>query len=269
MTLQCKVDAFPCDQFNVDGGTRDYLRLLTRGAGLEYLIDGAVQPFGVGEHDIVKAAALVVSQRARLQRFQVQPDRRDRRFQLVSDRVDEGVVLLVASDFENEKDGVDDETGDDHAERDDAEDEDPQRRAFGGDDDPADIQRDRRRDEEDAEGDEKRDRLLASGHEVILGQATASSAPTTVSSVSVVCATFATFTFHASPRSRSALMPIQFRSSSYQARPWRAETGCAWWLLCQPSPNVMSATHQLLVESSRVVNRREPHKWVAEFTSQV
>src|SRR6185369_8593362 len=120
-----------------------------------------------------------------------------------------------------------------------------------------------------AEGDEKRDRLLASGHEVILGQATASSAPTTVSSVRVVCATFATFTFHASPRRRSALMPIQFRSSSYQARPWRAETGCAWWLLCQPSPNVMSATHQLLVESSRVVNRREPHKWVAEFTSQV
>ena len=35
-------------------------------------------------------------------------------------------------------------------------------------------------------------------------------------------------------------------SSSYQARPWRADTGWAWWLLCQPSPKLSSATHQLL-----------------------
>ncbi len=35
-------------------------------------------------------------------------------------------------------------------------------------------------------------------------------------------------------------------SISYQARPWRADTGWAWWLLCQPSPNVSSATHQRL-----------------------
>ena len=32
------------------------------------------------------------------------------------------------------------------------------------------------------------------------------------------------------------------RSSSYQAMPCRADTGWAWWLLCQPSPNVISAT---------------------------
>src|SRR5918999_2762000 len=64
-------------------------------------------------------------------------------------------------------------------------------------------------------------------------------------------------------------MPAQLTSTSYHARPWRAETGCAWWLLCHPSPNVMSATHQLFVESSRVSNRREPQRCVAEFTSQV
>ena len=58
-------------------------------------------------------------------------------------------------------------------------------------------------------------------------------------------------------------------SNSYQARPWRADVGCAWWLLCQPSPNVISATHQLLRESSRVAKRRVPHMCVAEFTSQV
>src|SRR6476620_9154239 len=62
---------------------------------------------------------------------------------------------------------------------------------------------------------------------------------------------------------------IHEMSNSYQARPWRADTGCAWWLLCQPSPNVRSATHQLLRESSRVTNRREPHMCVAELTSQV
>ena len=31
-----------------------------------------------------------------------------------------------------------------------------------------------------------------------------------------------------------------------------AERGKAWWLLCQPSPSVTSATHQRFVERSRV-----------------
>ena len=62
------------------------------------------------------------------------------------------------------------------------------------------------------------------------------------------------------PIALSSLSVIQLMSNSYQARPWRAETGCAWWLLCQPSPNVSSATHQLLRESSRVAKRRRaPH----------
>src|SRR5687767_11157619 len=74
---------------------------------------------------------------------------------------------------------------------------------------------------------------------------------------------------HASPRAFRVLMPIQFRSTSYQARPCRALVGWAWWLLCQPSPKVRAATHQLFVESSLVVKRRDPHLWVAEFTSQV
>src|SRR5262249_19310653 len=39
--------------------------------------------------------------------------------------------------------------------------------------------------------------------------------------------------------------------------------------LCHPSPKVRSATHQLLVESSRVSKRRDPHLWVAELTSHV
>jgi len=123
-----------------------------------------VQPIGVSQHDIVETAALLVAERAGLQRFQVQADRRDWRLQLVGDRVDERVVLLVAPYFEHEKDRVDDESGDDQAEGDDAEEEDPQRRALGRDDDPADVQLDRPRDQQNAQGDEKRDRLLTPSH---------------------------------------------------------------------------------------------------------
>jgi hypothetical protein len=41
-------------------------------------------------------------------------------------------------------------------------------------------------------------------------------------------------------------MQSQLISSSYQATPWRTHLGSAWWLLCQPSPNVNGATHQFL-----------------------
>src|SRR6266852_4301685 len=64
-------------------------------------------------------------------------------------------------------------------------------------------------------------------------------------------------------------MPYQLKSISYHFKPCRAEVGCAWWLLCQPSPKVRSATHQLLRESSLVSNRRRPHRCVAELTSHV
>ena len=70
-------------------------------------------------------------------------------------------------------------------------------------------------------------------------------------------------------RPRSTFSASQVGSNSYQARPWRADVGWAWWLLCQPSPNVRSATHQLLRESSFVAKRRRPHMWVAELTSHV
>src|SRR5262245_26713528 len=54
-------------------------------------------------------------------------------------------------------------------------------------------------------------------------------------------------------------------SISYQARPWRADAGCAWWLLCQPSPQLINATHQLLRESSGVSKRRLPQVCAAEL----
>src|ERR1700691_4860830 len=77
------------------------------------------------------------------------------------------------------------------------------------------------------------------------------------------------YTSLASPSFWSAQMPYQLKSTSYQASPCRADVGGAWLLLCQPSPNDNSTTHQLFVERSRVLNRRVPHEGVAEFTSQV
>src|SRR5512147_2674385 len=81
--------------------------------------------------------------------------------------------------------------------------------------------------------------------------------------------TRATRTDLAIPSRLSSRIWIQDGSNSYQAKPWRADVGWAWWLLCQPSPKVMRATHQLLRESSRVAKRREPQRCVAEFTSHV
>src|SRR3954465_3745818 len=75
--------------------------------------------------------------------------------------------------------------------------------------------------------------------------------------------------FHTSPPDWRAPIASQFTSTSYHARPCRALVGCAWWLLCHPSPKVNSATHQLFVESSRVSKRRDPHLWGGELRSEV
>src|SRR5579863_8947909 len=71
------------------------------------------------------------------------------------------------------------------------------------------------------------------------------------------------------PKNLRRLIKIQDGSNSDQTKPCLADVGCAWWLLCQPSPKVISATHQLLRESSMVSNRRVPHMWVPELMSQV
>ena len=81
------------------------------------------QPVAVLEHDAVELAPLVRVELARLQRLEIQPNRRDRRLQLVGDRVDERVVLLVPPDLAHQEDRVQHDAGDDEQEEDDAEDE--------------------------------------------------------------------------------------------------------------------------------------------------
>ena len=104
------------------------------------MIRNSNDAWGWGAITLHWVVALLVVERARLQRFEVQPNRGEGCFQLVGDGVDERVVFLIATDFEHEEHGVDDQAGDDQAAGDDAEDKHTQRRALGGDDDPADIE---------------------------------------------------------------------------------------------------------------------------------
>ena len=79
--------------------------------------------------------------------------------QLVSDRVNERIVLFVASYLANEESGVEDDTGDDQEEKDDAKN---QQRDFAGvEQNPANIQRDSQRHQASAQGDEEGYRLTA------------------------------------------------------------------------------------------------------------
>ena len=114
------------------------VRAVTDFAGFEDLLDGAEQALGIFEHDAVEIAALRFVERAALQCFEIETNRRDRRFQLVGDRVEEAVLTFVALDFADDEDGVYDETRDDHAEENDAENEQPG--AAFVEDDPTDVE---------------------------------------------------------------------------------------------------------------------------------
>ena len=163
-----KVDAFARDRSDVYGRTLACLPLLAHDPGLEHLVDRPVQTVGIGEHHPVKMTPLLLGERAGLQRLEIQLDRRNRRLQLVRDRVDERVVILVPFDFHDEEHGVDDDARDDQRECRDAEDE--RRNAAGVDDDPADIERHGRRHEQHAERHEECDRLTPRHLGPIVGQ---------------------------------------------------------------------------------------------------
>ena len=91
----------------------DGLSFGARPSSLQDFLDGTHQPVRIFEHEMVEIPTLCVVQVHLLafQRLQVQANGCDGRFQFVSDGVDEAIVLLVASDFADEKAGVEDEAG--------------------------------------------------------------------------------------------------------------------------------------------------------------
>ena len=67
----------------------------------------------VTENDFYRADHRAIFRHiARLQRFQVKPDRCDRSLEFMRDGVDEAVVLFAAANFANEEDRVEHEAGD-------------------------------------------------------------------------------------------------------------------------------------------------------------
>ena len=149
-----------------DGAEVDLLPIalvseMARFAGFQDLFDGAEQSFGIFEHDAIELAALRFVDRASLQRFEIEANAGDRRFQLMRDGIEKAVLALVAFDFAHDKDGVDDESGDDRRKKDNPEDQrDDAARVV---DDPADVEEDRDRGQNRAQRDEKRDCSCAAG----------------------------------------------------------------------------------------------------------
>src|SRR5208282_3964463 len=85
--------------------------LLCRLARFQHLFHGVEQALGIDEHQLIELPPLRFSHIESLQGLKVEPDGRDRRLQFVSNRVDEAVVLLVAANFADQKNRIEDKPG--------------------------------------------------------------------------------------------------------------------------------------------------------------
>ena len=130
-------------------------------AGLEYGFDGGEEAVAVFAHDGVEALALLLVAGMALQGLEIETDAGDGGFELVGDGFEEGVLALVAADFADEEDGVDNDAGDEDGEEDDAEEVDGEAAAVVVD--PGDVEDDGERGETHAERDEKRSGSAAPG----------------------------------------------------------------------------------------------------------
>ena len=149
VALEGDGDAVGDEGVEVDDGAVLLAVALAELAGFEDLLDGGEEAVGVGEHDGVELLALGFVDGAALEGFEVEADAGDGGFELVGDGVEEGVLTLVAADFADEEDGVEDDAGDEEGEEDDAEDGEGDVALV--EDDPADV-------EGDGDADEQRRR---------------------------------------------------------------------------------------------------------------
>src|ERR1700693_2664366 len=129
------------------------------------------QALGIEQHQLVELPPLRFSYLESLQSLKVEPDGRDRRLQFMGDRIDETVMLLVAANFADEKNRIEDEAGDDGAKKNDA------KKNFDTlapvEDDPAAANRQRHRRQANAQREEEINRLLPADdphREIVAGQ---------------------------------------------------------------------------------------------------
>src|ERR1700686_939545 len=116
------------------------------------------QALGIEQHQLVKLPPLRFSYLESLQRLKVEPDGRDRRLQFMGDRVDETVMLLIAANFTDEKNRIEDEPGDEGAKKNDT------KKHFDAlapvEDDPTAADRERHRRQANAQREEEINRFL-------------------------------------------------------------------------------------------------------------
>ena len=86
------------------------------------MLDGGEEAVGVLAHDGVELLALGLVAGVALEGFEVEADAGDGGLELVGDGVEEAVLALVAADFADEEDGVEDDAGDEDGEEEKAED---------------------------------------------------------------------------------------------------------------------------------------------------
>src|SRR5215475_5389028 len=141
----------------INHGLVDVAAAVARTARAQRLFYGMEQAVAVVEHDLVELFALRLVHLPRLQCLQVEPDRSDRSFQLVSDGVKKAVLLFVATDFAHQENRVQDQSRNDQHEKDYAENE--HRHLAPVINHPDGIARDRQRDQTSAERDKKVNRF--------------------------------------------------------------------------------------------------------------
>jgi hypothetical protein len=104
-----------------DAGTLLGMVALAELAGFENSFDGGEEAVGVLAHDGVETLALLLVAGVALEGLKVEADAGDGSLELVGDGVEERVLALVAANFADEEDGVDDDTRDEDREEHDAE----------------------------------------------------------------------------------------------------------------------------------------------------
>src|SRR5579859_2294823 len=135
--------------------------LLGDGARLQHLLHRTHEALGIDQHQFVELAAAGLIHLAALQGFEVEANRSDRRLELVGYRVDEAVVLLIAANLADQKNCIEDEPGDDGAEKDNAE---KDLDAFTPvEDDPSAANGEGKRRQAHAERQEERNRFAPAG----------------------------------------------------------------------------------------------------------
>jgi hypothetical protein len=123
VALKSNCDAVAEERLEVDESSVLLPLFLAKLAGFEDLLNGCEEAIGVGEHVGVELLALGLVDGTALEGLKVKADAGDGGLELVGDSIKEGVLALVAADFADEKDGVEDDTRDEDGEENDAEDQ--------------------------------------------------------------------------------------------------------------------------------------------------